>query len=153
MSRAQGKALRILTFADRTEAEMRRKLEEGGFPPQVVSDVVEWLKELHYLDDARFAAQFALSRADRKSQSVIRMELRQKGIDGDLIDSACAQVADQEAEAAYRAASGYARSREDLSMEKMMASVMRKGFPYAAARQACQRVVEELAGGDPPESL
>lgn len=146
LARAEKKALRILEMSDRSEEEIRKKLEEGGFPPHVVSEVCAWLKDLHYLDDARYARGFALSRISRKSIAVIRMELRQKGIADDLIEDACAEVSDQEPEAAYHAAVSYVGSKTGVPREKVIASILRKGFPYPEAREACRRLEEENPG-------
>lgn len=93
------RALRILALRDHSEQELRRKLtaprlqqnhrQPPEITPQAVNEVIDWCCEQRYLDDNRFARQFIASRS-RKGYGVarIRQELKQKGIDSHISESA-----------------------------------------------------------------
>lgn len=55
ISEAKKKAMNLLLYMDRTEKQLRDKLEEGEFPPQAVSEAISYVKSFHYLDDERYA--------------------------------------------------------------------------------------------------
>jgi regulatory protein len=75
-------ALRILTRRDHSEAELRRKLQERGFGSGEVVAAVSRMQGLGYLDDRRFARQWAESaiRNGRGFGPRIRLELLRRGV-------------------------------------------------------------------------
>lgn len=93
-ARLLDKATRILATCDRSEHELRRKLnaaptfpgsqnaQQPSFTPEDIEKVIAWCYEHRWLDDAQFAARFIASRS-RKGYGPqrIRQELQQKGID------------------------------------------------------------------------
>jgi regulatory protein len=84
-SRAKQKALNLLKFHDRTEAELTRRLKEEGYPEQILPKLFQYLSEYGYLNDARYAANYIRSRITLKSKLVITEELTAKGIGKDII--------------------------------------------------------------------
>jgi regulatory protein len=64
------------------------KLREKGFPADVVTEVISFLKEAGMLDDARFARQWARCRREYRYFGPIRLkgELLKKGISPADID-------------------------------------------------------------------
>ena len=55
------KALHLLGFRDHTEAELAQKLTRAGYPKAEIESACTRLREMGYLDDARFAARAAES--------------------------------------------------------------------------------------------
>ena len=85
---AKARALKILEFSDKTEKQLRDKLKEGEFPPFAVDEAIEYVRGFHYIDDLRYAEAYIRGRRSRKSTYELRMELRQKGLDPDTIETA-----------------------------------------------------------------
>ncbi len=84
--KARVRAMKILEYADRTEKQLRDKLEEGEFPPFAVDEAVSYVQKLHYQDDRRYAEIYVRSRRDRKSRYELQNELRLRGIDSMLAE-------------------------------------------------------------------
>jgi regulatory protein len=74
-------ALRALMRRAYSIYEMRQLLERRAEEKSAVRRVLERLKERKYLDDARYALEFARSRAQGRRQGRFRIarELRQRG--------------------------------------------------------------------------
>ena len=75
---------------DLTVAELRTRLERKRVPPEAIDDAVTELQETGFLDDARYARQFAEDKREleRWGSDRIAMDLRRRGIAPQLIDAA-----------------------------------------------------------------
>lgn len=82
-SKAFAAALRLLTRRDRSETELRRKLEQFGFSLSAIETAIEKCREYNYLDDNRYAIERArsLMRTGRGVGAKILFDLRRRGID------------------------------------------------------------------------
>ncbi len=144
--RARATALRLISYRARTEAEVRERLRRK-FPDSVVSETVTWLRTQDLLDDAKFASQWAESRAARSPRSAraVTRELRAKGVDETVASMAVQDIDDDDA--AYRAGQKYARTgtRLDLAtfQRRLLAYLQRRGFSQAVSRRAIQRLAVE----------
>jgi regulatory protein len=76
-------ALRLLTRRDRSEAELRDKLQQSGFSASVVEQTIDRCREYNYLNDQRYAQERAraLLRSGRGVGRKILLDLRRRGID------------------------------------------------------------------------
>lgn len=83
-------AFRYLTRRDRTVLEMRRYLEDKRVEPSAIDDALAHLEAEGYLDDARFARQFAEDRRllDEWGADRIERRLLALGVPGDLVHAA-----------------------------------------------------------------
>ncbi|MFV1956515.1 MAG: regulatory protein RecX [bacterium] len=83
-------AIRALGRRMHSESEIRSGLIKRGFEDNIVSDVVGELIEKAYLDDSVFTSQWIRARSENRGYGRIRIyhELRQKGIDTELAQSA-----------------------------------------------------------------
>ncbi len=82
-------ALDLLARREHARAELERKLTSRGFEPEVIGPVLAALAEAGLQSDARFAEQFVNARVERGSGPFkIRMELRERGLEEALADSA-----------------------------------------------------------------
>ena len=74
-------ALALLAGRDFGQAELARRLGRRGYPPGVVSAVVEGLVAERLLSEARFVEQFVRQHVGRGHGPVrIRAELRERGV-------------------------------------------------------------------------
>jgi regulatory protein len=85
-------AYRYLNRRDRTEAEMRRRLEQAEFTTRVVEETIATLVDQGVLNDSRFARLFVEDkrRLERWGSDRITRALNQRGIDRELIADALA---------------------------------------------------------------
>ena len=86
--RAKLRAMHLLQKMDRTKADLRRKLEQSGYPVQAVEAALDYVESFHYIDDARYAAMYIENQKSRKGMARIRMELVQKGVSSEIIQQA-----------------------------------------------------------------
>jgi regulatory protein len=79
-----------LNRRERTVGELRLQLEREGVSDHIAEEVVGRLLEDAYLDDSRFALMFVLDKRELEGwgSDRIRRELRARGLDRDLIDTA-----------------------------------------------------------------
>lgn len=84
--RARKKALDILSRADCSEADLRRKLSLKNYLPDVIEDAINYAKKFNYIDDKRYAENYINYRGKSKSIRQLKMELTSKGIDNNIIE-------------------------------------------------------------------
>jgi regulatory protein len=74
--------------------EMKQYLERRAEKNELIAPVIARLRELNYLDDARYALEYARhhSQARRQGRFRIARELRGRGVPGEHIDAALAAV-------------------------------------------------------------
>ncbi len=79
-------ALRLLTRRDRSEAELRDKLNQFGFSASQVAAAIKKCHDYNYLDDRRFAQERAraLMRGGRGIGPKVLLDLRKRGINESL---------------------------------------------------------------------
>ena len=56
--KATKKAMGLLQHMDRTEWELRSKLEQAGFSEEAVEAAIQYVAGYHYIDDKRYAKRF-----------------------------------------------------------------------------------------------
>ena len=133
MRRARERLLYLLKSSARTEQELRRKLEEGGYPKEAVDGAVAFGKEYRFIDDQAYVAGYVESASLRKSRRQMRYELQQKGIDRELLDQTLTEAqVDEETQIIYLLKKkGYdGRELPIKERQKLMAYLGRKGFSF-----------------------
>ncbi len=86
--RARERALYLLDRMDRTEYQLREKLKETHYPPEIIDDTVSYVKSCHYLDDLRYATGYLETHARTKSLFSMKQELLSKGISREVLQQA-----------------------------------------------------------------
>jgi regulatory protein len=91
---ARALCLRLLTARSRTRAELSGQLAKRGYPGDVSARVLDRLADVGLVDDADFAEQWVQSRHVRagKSRRALAAELRTKGVDNEVINTALAGI-------------------------------------------------------------
>lgn len=134
--RAKQKALTLLKFSDRTEAELFRRLSEDGYPHLIIQKLISYVSEYGYLNDERYASNYIKQRKSSKSRMVLSAELTAKGIRKELINQAFATEYEEEEEdpeltAILKAIHKKSQDPSTLNREekqKLMSYLYRKGF-------------------------
>lgn len=143
------KAIKLLDYRPRTGKEIRQKLQQKGFEPGQIEQVVERLTSAHLIQDDKFAASWVESRNQFRpsSQRVLRYELRNKGIDEEIIDEAL-QGSVEDLELAQRAAQKMVRRLANLDWQefrkKLSAFLARRGFSYEIVTRVVKTTWDEL---------
>ena len=140
-------AYRYLGYRPRSEFEVRVCLERKGFGGRTIESTLATLKAKGLLDDLAFARFWRESResSSPRSRAALRRELRQKGIDSDVVAEALDGV-DEEA-AAYRAAqkkaARLATADHNQFRTKLSAVLRRRGFSYDVTEHTVNRLWQE----------
>jgi regulatory protein len=142
-------SLFMLERKARTTVELSRALKRKGYAPEVVEGCLGRLKAGRMLDDSAYAKRFTEQRAvgQRKGRMLIRQELLQRGVGREDVEEAIGELdTDMEQESAKQLArkrwpniKGNDRER----MQKLMAVLLRRGFPSGVVRTAVQQVAAE----------
>lgn len=146
---AHTRALHFLSFRSRSGQEMRDYLTRKGCSPELAAAVLARLEDEGYLDDARFSREWVENRSTFRPRgvSLIKAELRQKGIPNETIDSVLAQADLQESELALKAARRVSRRYAALPQEtfrlRLGAFLQRRGFSYGVVSFVLSRIWNE----------
>lgn len=143
-------ALGFLSYRPRSEAELRQRLGQKGFSPEVLNTVVARLTEQKLLDDPVFAQFWKDNRQSFRPQSqrLTRLELKRKGVADDVIDSVVSEMDDEDS--AHRAAlskSHQFTGKDYLSFRRRMGGYLqRRGFSSSVIRRTLEKVWGESMG-------
>ena len=148
VKRAKLRAMHLLEDMDRTEAGLREKLRQGEYPEEVTEKAIAYVRSFGYLNDARYAENFILSRQDTKSRREIEALLIKKGVAREIIDQAFSvcYTENEELEAVrkiLRKKRFDPDSADSLQMQKIYGYLARKGFRYETIRQVIQNHAED----------
>lgn len=146
-ARAYANALHFLSFRARSCAEMERHLTTKKFPAHVIEQTLAKLQGYRYLDDKAFAVQWLDNRCrlNPKSAYAISCELKNKGIDQDIIDEVLEGFT--EYDAAWNAVRKKLYKWEKLDKYKLKPKLFtflgNRGFSYETTWDIFNRIVEE----------
>jgi regulatory protein len=148
--KAKNVAIGYIEYRPRSIAETRQHLQKKEYPDDVIERVVQRLAEVELLNDAAFARYWVEQRETFKPRSkmALQMELRKKGIERALIETAVAEV--DELAAATQAAQAKARRYHSLPQQefrkKLGGFLQRRGFGYDIVREVTEALWEEFNG-------
>jgi regulatory protein len=150
-----GSALRALMRRAHSIHEMRAYLERRAEDKEVVSTVVARLRENQYLDDARYALEYARNHAQSRRQGRFRIarELRGRGVPDRHIEAALDSVfaeTDEAASVRTRLKRQLSHVRGALGQNKIASiyrSLLRAGFSSDIIRAELRGVTH----GDLPD--
>ena len=149
-------ATRYLSYRPRSESEVRGQLQRRGFTASDIEATLAKLKEHGLVDDTAFAEFWKDNRNSfsPRSQWLTKLELRQKGVNGKIIDDVVTTINDNES--AYQAALSKAQ-RLPLSdyrgfRHRLGEYLKRRGFSYEVINNITERMWQEL-GSSPDDSV
>jgi regulatory protein len=142
-TRAKNIAYRYLSYRPRSYSEVEKKLRDKGFGEVTIHRVLSNLIRLGYVDDEKFADQWAQSRVRLRGlgRRRIEQELRDKGVDRETARRALEEVltADLEIETARSVAERKLLTMRTLDREtrrrRLAGFLERKGFSFDVIRQ------------------
>jgi regulatory protein len=137
-------ALRALARRDHSEAELARKLRDRGVAAALAEDVIARLREAGYLDDRRFARQWAEAavRGGRGYGPRLRQELSRRGVPDEVVAETLAAVTGEYGELetltallATKFAGFDPAAAPDREKRRVVHYLQRRGFSVAAIFQ------------------
>ncbi len=139
--KAKRQAMVLLQRMDRTEAELRQKLKEKGYPIQAQDCAVNYVKAYHYIDDERYARHYIERNQKKKGRRLIQIELEKKGIDPLIIDKCMDITEDTEWNAVVELLEKKTKGRlpqNEKEEQRLYAYCIRRGFPFGVVKSAMQ---------------
>ena len=148
-------ALRALTRRDHSVHEMKEYLERRAEDKTNIPAVIARLREQSYLDDARFATNFARRRSQSRHQGRFRVarELRARGVPDVHIDAALDAVFQGENEtvsvraALKRKLASVRKPIDRRKLASLYSSLLRAGFSPDIVRNELRAIPR----GDSPD--
>ena len=147
---ALNKAVAFLALRPRSRREVEQKLQSKGYLDRAIELVLFKLEKEKILDDEAFAREWAQARSHRHlGKARMIRELRQKGISNSLAEKACAGLSREEQEEQAVQLAGkllrrYASEPDEAkAVQKIMAAMARRGFPYEEASDALQAALAQ----------
>lgn len=136
--RAKKRAMYLLQKMDRTEYQLRRKLEENGYPQEVIDCALDYVKSWHYIDDFRYASAYIRCHQDKKSRLQMKVSLQQKGISSEVIGEALEEAYEGEEDSLILKLlekKHYDTDMDQKEKYKIYQYLMRKGFSGQTVRR------------------
>jgi regulatory protein len=143
---AFSKSLHYLKFRSRSKAEITRYLEKKGFDARIIASAINKLENYKYVDDTAFARLWVENRISHKPKGLfaLRYELKEKGIDEGIIETALSCY--DELEPAWRAVSaklGSWSTLPDFELKVKIYNFLRqRGFAF----ETCEKIYARAAG-------
>lgn len=143
VKRAKMRAMHLLNEMARTEAQLRQKLKQNGYPEDVIDDAVAYVKSFGYINDEAYIRNFVESRKGKKSRREIYALLGQKGLNQETVETVLDEMyeehSDQEAIREILRKKHWDSEESDIKeKQKIYAYLVRKGFRYEDIRQVIQ---------------
>lgn len=131
--RARERVLYLLKNSDKTEKDIREKLQEGGYPEEVIDHTVGFLKEYRYIDDENYGRHYIERQRLKKSERQICYALQQKGLSKETVSILMEEYPVEEEEQICRYLKKKHYSKEEMTAQeksRIAASLGRKGFSF-----------------------
>lgn len=145
-ARTRQRAVRILSSTAISRAALEKRLTDKGAVPEDAQDTVQWLDELHLLDDAAVAEQVVQS-AVRKGYGRRRIEqiLYEKRIPREYWQDALAAIPDMDGALdsfLHRTLDG--KAVDDKLLKRTTDALLRRGHSWSDIRAALTRYRADL---------
>lgn len=146
---AYQKALHFIDYRPRSSEEVHSHMKKQGYSVEVMDKTIERLKNSGIINDDAFALSWVENRNafHPRSKSVLRMELRRKGVSADTIQTVLEAQVDEES-LSLAAAKKYARRLTDLEWtefrSKLTGYLGRRGFSYEVIAPVVSQIWNEI---------
>lgn len=151
---ARSIVLRRLSATPRTRKELSDDLRKRGTADDVIDRVLNRFIEVGLIDDAEYARMWVSSRQRTKgsARSVLRQELRSKGVDDDDVTEALGAIGDDEERAralllVRSKLNGTRRLEPKARIRRLVGVLQRRGYRQGVAFD----VVKEALGAEAEE--
>jgi regulatory protein len=147
---ARAIALRMLTAAPRSRAQLSEAMVRKGIPEPVIDQVLDRFTQVGLVDDATLAADLVRSRHTSRGLTgrALLADLRRRGIPPDLADAAMAELGTDEIDTTARtlAARKLAQTRglpTEVRLRRTLGMLARKGHTSGRAAAIVRELLAE----------
>jgi regulatory protein len=147
---AKEQAYLLLSYRQRSRDEIRRKLSGKGFDEATIASVLLSLSDEGLVDDSAFADAWIRSRQTSKptGKRLLKWELRQKGVEPELVEDALQKLEpDEEYAAALRSArrrlQRIAATDRNAARQRLVGFLQRRGFDWDITRRVLNTLAAE----------
>lgn len=146
---AFGIALRFLGYRARSVQEVRENLQKHEIPETIIDEVLRRLQETNLLNDEQFAQAWVENRNTfrPRSRRALAMELRQKGLDDEVVQDTLNKNVDENV-LALEAARKYLHKVRHLDWagfrQKLGGFLGRRGFSYGVVGPVLRQLWSEI---------
>lgn len=157
---ARNIALRKLTAAPQTRAQLDEAMAKRSVPDDVRAEVLDRFTDVGLIDDAMFARMWVESRHSGRglARKALGHELRKRGVDSAIADEAVAEIDPESEEKTARelVAKRLASTRgldADKRTRRLAGMLARKGYPAGLAYRVVRDALESegVSGDSLPE--
>ena len=145
-------ALRYLNYRPRSEQELRQRLSQRGFDPEVISQTIQRLQEMGQVNNVAFAQFWVENRQAFRPRSQLRLrrELQAKGVERETIETVVSGLDDETN--AYLIAQKKQKNWDGSDIQawrrRMGAYLSRHGFSYGVIKDTLKRLATEKSESD-----
>ncbi|MCR5402345.1 MAG: recombination regulator RecX [Butyrivibrio sp.] len=107
-------AMNLLQKKDYTTAQLRDKLLEGYYTPEMIDGAISYVTSYHYLDDERYCRDYITYHMENRSRNRIIQDLISKGLSKDQIIPIIEEL--------------YAEGSQDIEQEQIRSLLLKKHF-------------------------
>lgn len=135
--RGKDRAMYILKNSDKTEKQLRDKLAIGKYPPNIIDNIIEFLKSYGYVDDYAYAETYFRTYISSQSIKMIKYKLAGKGVEKAIIDAVAQECREEDNYNPQEMIEKILRKKHFLCDEsdpkeknRIISHLLRKGFNY-----------------------
>jgi regulatory protein len=139
--------IHLLKFRGRSEKEIRDHLQSKKAPLEIIEKIITYCKDLKFIDDEKFAADWVRSRLTYrlKSEKIIKLELIKKGIEPEIIEKVLGESHENESantdldlakKIVKQRANRYINLPRQEVYQKLGGFLSRRGFDWDVIKQA-----------------
>jgi regulatory protein len=146
-------AINCLAKRIHSERELKTKLQQKKYNPEIINQVVDELKERELIDDYKFSLIFIEEKTRTKlwGEKKIKSELLKKGINNEILSRVMSEKfpGDNTLENAVELASkkiksiSYKNLEKRKLAEKVYAFLASRGYDYQVSKEAVEKVLNE----------
>jgi len=142
-------AISVLSRNQKSEKQLRQKMQDKGYDPQFIENAITKLKQQKYIDDERYSEMFINDKINISKDGKLKIKeaLKSKGIDRLIIDEKLQEITtDEEIKRAYLLGNKKLKSikEEDTRKKRVKLAnyLITKGFEYAAVKKAVSKLLD-----------
>ncbi|MEG0012527.1 MAG: RecX family transcriptional regulator [Cellulosilyticaceae bacterium] len=148
LDKAKYKALDYISYQNRSETEIIKKLHGYEYSDMVIQEVINFLKKYNYINDTSFAKSFTEYGLQFKKKSVkrIQYELYQKGVTHIDMETLVPNRVELEKDNIEHLLEKYHYTplMEKIQKEKMTRRILSKGFSYGMVKECMCKIDESF---------
>lgn len=140
LSLGREKALELVSQRQMSRQELTKKLRDKGFDAETAERCTQWIAEMGFLDEERYAAAVVRHYAAKGyGEGRVRQELMRRGLPRELWDEALESMPENGAKLDRLIAAKLKDPGDRDEVRKLSASLYRRGFSSEEIREALDR--------------